>query len=611
MTNNGTIAVGSFLGELGFPFGTGVRLATGTLFNIGTITGLYNGAEVVSGGMVSNAAGGVIASAEFNGVLVNGSGTVVNAGSIIGGYDFVPGPAVMFSGAGTDLMVVDPGAVFGGSVVAQGSLASLELAAGASAGTIDSIGSSFSGFGAVTVDPNATWEVTGSVTGTGTFDLGTGSELIFNGGVVATRPVQFSADTEKLGLGDPSGFAAAVFGLEPGDAIDFTSITSLGSITAGVDATNQLTLTADGVLLTKIQLDPAQNFSADMFHASADGGHGTLVTVEPVCFVAGTLIGTPSGEKPIEELKVGDFVRTLRGGFQPIVWIGTGRVLATRGRRNAATPVIVRKGALGDNVPHHDLRVTKAHSLYLDGVLVPVEFLVNHHSILWDDQVQEATLYHIELAAHDVLFANGAPAESYRDDGNRWLFRNANSGWDLPPKPPCAAALTGGPVVDAIWLRLLQRTGAHAGLPMTDDPDIHLSVDGRRLDATSRGGGLYVFQLSTRPQWVRIVSRAASPQELGLARDPRCLGVALRQVMLRQGTRVRSIEAGDPLLADGYHDFEADNAIRWTDGQAMVPTSLFDGFTMPMELVLRLGGSTRYVDEGAGENLGERPRRAA
>jgi len=215
------------------------------------------------------------------------------------------------------------------------------------------------------------------------------------------------------------------------------------------------------------------------------------------------------------------------------------------------------------------------------------------------------------LAAHDVLFANGAPAESYRDDGNRWLFQNANSGWDLPPKPPCAAALTGGPVVDAIWLRLLQRTGAHAGLPMTDDPDIHLSVDGRRLDATSRGGGLYVFQLSTRPQWVRIVSRAASPQELGLARDPRCLGVALRQVMLRQGTRVRSIEAGDPLLADGYHDFEADNAIRWTDGQAMVPTSLFDGFTMPMELVLRVGGSTRYVDEGAGENLGERPRRAA
>jgi hypothetical protein len=39
-------------------------------------------------------------------------------------------------------------------------------------------------------------------------------------------------------------------------------------------------------------------------------------------------------------------------------------------------------------------------------------------------------LYHVELASHDILVADGAPAESYRDDGNRWLFRNANSGWD-------------------------------------------------------------------------------------------------------------------------------------------------------------------------------------
>jgi len=60
------------------------------------------------------------------------------------------------------------------------------------------------------------------------------------------------------------------------------------------------------------------------------------------------------------------------------VWIGIGKVLATRGRRNAATPVIVRKGALADNVPHHDLRVTKGHAFYVDGVLIPVEFLVNH-----------------------------------------------------------------------------------------------------------------------------------------------------------------------------------------------------------------------------------------
>ena len=100
----------------------------------------------------------------------------------------------------------------------------------------------------------------------------------------------------------------------------------------------------------------------------------------------------------MERLAVGDMVLTASGAARPIVWIGVGHVLATRGQRGAATPVIVRKGALADNVPHHDLRVTKGHSFYLDGVLIPVEFLVNHRSILWDDRAQEVTIYHVELA---------------------------------------------------------------------------------------------------------------------------------------------------------------------------------------------------------------------
>jgi hypothetical protein len=37
--------------------------------------------------------------------------------------------------------------------------------------------------------------------------------------------------------------------------------------------------------------------------------------------------------------------------------------------------VIVRKGAIADNVPHRNLRVTKSHGLYIDGVLIPAEFL--------------------------------------------------------------------------------------------------------------------------------------------------------------------------------------------------------------------------------------------
>jgi len=337
----------------------------------------------------------------------------------------------------------------------------------------------------------------------------------------------------------------------------------------------------------------------ELTYAVVDGQGGStaasqLFAVTPLCFCAGTMIATPNGEVPVERLAAGDLVLTQSGQPRPVVWIGVGRVLATRGHRTAATPVIVRKSALADNVPHRELRVTKGHAFYLDGALIPIEFLVNHRSILWDDRAQEVALYHVELASHDVLLANGAPAESYRDDGNRWLFGNANSGWDLPPKQPCAAVLTGGPVVDAVWRRLLQRSGWRPGVPLTDDPDLHLLVDSERVDAIAVPGSASVFPLPAGRRAVRIASRAGVPAELGTARDPRTLGVALRRIALRQGTRFRVMEAADAALADGFHPFEADCGLRWTDGDAGLPDALFDGFDGPAELVLHVGCTTQY-----------------
>ena len=319
----------------------------------------------------------------------------------------------------------------------------------------------------------------------------------------------------------------------------------------------------------------------------------------PLCFLAGTQIATPGGERAVEHLSPGDMIRTQRGAARRIVWVGEGRVLATRARRNAATPVIVRKRALADNVPHHDLRLTKAHALWFDGVLVPVEFLVNHRSIIWDDHAREVRLYHIELETHDVLLANGAPAESYRDDGNRWLFCNANTGWGLPPQTPCAPVLTGGPLVDAIWQSLLDRTVPGRQQALTDDPDLHLRVDGCRIDPVARGGAAVSFALPARRNWVRIVSNAAAPAELGSARDPRRLGVAIRQIMLRRGRHLGVIPAADMRLTDGFHGFEPHEAIRWTDGDAGLPPEVFFGFDGPVELTLQLGGAARYPLFGA------------
>ena len=310
------------------------------------------------------------------------------------------------------------------------------------------------------------------------------------------------------------------------------------------------------------------------------------------------MIDTPDGEVQVEKLRPGDIVSTAHNGPRKVIWVGKGKVLATRGRRSAATPVIVRKGALAPNVPHEDLRVTKAHALYIDDVLIPVEFLVNHKTILWDDRAQEVEIYHVELESHDVLIANGAPAESYRDDGNRWLFQNARSGWDLPPQEPYAPVLTGGPVVDAVWARLLGRAGPRDLPPLTDDPDLHLIVDGERMDAQEQHGSEYVFRLPSPPKSVVIASRSGVPCELGFARDPRPLGVALRRLTIRQGRKFWHLDADDERLTAGFHDYEPADDLRWTDGYAELPPEMFARFDRGAQVMLHLGGTTRYPDYG-------------
>ena len=429
--------------------------------------------------------------------------------------------------------------------------------------------------------------VTPQVSGTGSMQISTNGDLVLNASsVAASQTITFQDATGTLAVVNVGGFQAVINSFSDGDKIV-------------VDTTATAMFTLNGadeeVFVNGVKIATITFATTDLASAASQAD---AFSSQVVCFCKGTLIRTPKGEIHVETLRPGDRVVTLKGEARRILWIGTGRVMVARGRRSAATPVIVRKGALADNVPHHDLHVTKGHSFFIDGVLVPVEFLVNHRSILWDDWAQEVTIYHIELETHDVLLANGAPAESYRDDGNRWLFQNDNPGWHLPPQAPCAPVHTGGPLVDAIWLRLMDRSGPRRHLLLTDDPDLHLVVDGKRLDPIERGPDRYAFRLAKRPHNVRIVSRSAVPQELGIARDARSLGVAVKQMVLAQARRQRTLGADAACLTDGYHDFEPAHGIRWTDGDAGVPPVLFQGMDRAAMLILHLGGATQYLDEG-------------
>jgi hypothetical protein len=424
----------------------------------------------------------------------------------------------------------------------------------------------------------------------------------FNGSDIINLLENHSGASEVLDTLVPTGPYVELFrdyGFSPGPAYQLSILTGSLQYSNGILLSHSPGPGDDEEPIDIFNLYSSGTLASGGNYAIASGAtfNITGATVHEVaCFIEGTKISVVAGEKLVETLLPGDQVVTLNGETRPISWIVTGSALATRGRRNAATPIIIRKGALADNVPHHDLHITKGHSLYIGDVLIPAEFLVNHRSILWDDRAQEVTVYHIELETHDVLIANGAPAESYRDDGNRWLFQNANSGWHLPPKAPYAPVLTGGPIVDVIWRRVLDRAGPRPGVPLTDDPDLHLLVDGTRLDAGMRTGDFYIFNLRHAPAEIRIISRAAVPQELGLARDPRCLGVAVKRMVVRQKARFQKFEADDALLHDGFHAFEADNRFRWTDGDAGLPLEMFAGLAGPVEVVLHIGATTQYIE---------------
>jgi hypothetical protein len=432
-----------------------------------------------------------------------------------------------------------------------------------------------------------------------------GYAVINDGGTLAVAP--YTTVTGDIDFGTVGGTldienyelpTVAIDGFAPGDVIDLTTyFPYVDPGAATVLAGNVLQFIENGATYD-LQLDPTQDFSADKFVLSEDPNNDTFLTEEVACFLPGTRIRTPSGDVMVQDLAVGDTVVTLSGRERRLCWIGKGSALAVRGKRSAATPLIVRRGALADNVPNRDLRITKGHSLFLDGVLIPVEFLVNHRSILWDDVTQHVEIYHLELDEHDILIANGCAAESYRDDGNRWLFDNANSGWDQPPKPPCAPVLTGGPVVDAVWRRLLDRAGGPTRLPLTQDAQVALAVDGTLLAPTVLRDDMAVFVVAGRPRELRLVSRSAVPLELGLARDGRELGVAIRRLAARKGAWCRAIAAADARLADGFHVFEAETGIRWTNGNAALPTDLFAGFKGEFEVTIHLGGATQYMDDG-------------
>ena len=167
---------------------------------------------------------------------------------------------------------------------------------------------------------------------------------------------------------------------------------------------------ADGVL------DAAGGLRIQSGGTAVAGGALKEENTMVVCFTAGTRIATLDGEVAVEDLQPGDQVLTMDHGYQPLRWIGSTRV---RAAGNLA-PILFRAGALNNT---RDLMVSPQHRMLLSGsyahlafgeneVLAAAKHLVNDHNVLRREG-GEVDYYHILFDAHEIVFAEGCPSESF------------------------------------------------------------------------------------------------------------------------------------------------------------------------------------------------------
>jgi hypothetical protein len=326
---------------------------------------------------------------------------------------------------------------------------------------------SASGGGTIDIESGATVIVSGTSAGVGTV----ATDIDFNFIDPSAEQLQLDAIVVN-GSTDIDNFSGDISGAAVGNAIILQNVAFLADsiqTTGSLDGSNYIINVAG---LYTVSLNVTGLIDASELHVVQYGANGVeLVT----CFAAGTRIRTRSGDIAVEDLAAGDLVCLAReDDALPVRWIGHRRIDCRRHPSpDRVWPIRVRAGAFADAMPSRDVLLSPDHAVFVEGVLIPVQYLVNGVTVV-QEQRDTVSYYHVELERHEVILAEGLPTESYLDTDDRMRFDNAGGAVTLHPMMlpdqdsvtriwdawGCAPLVVTGPTFEAVRLHLHKRATA-------------------------------------------------------------------------------------------------------------------------------------------------------
>ena len=143
------------------------------------------------------------------------------------------------------------------------------------------------------------------------------------------------------------------------------------------------------------------------------------------CFVKGTLIETEVGAVPVELLQPNDRILTIDGTYSTLRLQLRRTIGADELHSNPKLrPIKIVKGALGQGLPKKDLWISRQHRMLISSrisgrmfgqseVLVAAVRLTEWSGCFVDEEIEEVSYFHLVFDKHEIVFANGAPSESF------------------------------------------------------------------------------------------------------------------------------------------------------------------------------------------------------